>query len=891
MQKGFRFERLGLCVLLALSAGWVHASTPDSTWTRTYNAQGLVDSLDGPRTDVSDVTHYTYDSQGRLATVTDALGHVTTYGNYDTLGNPGSITDANGVVTVTTYTAQGWPATITRDHGGVLSTTTLSYDEVGDVTETRDPDGVVLTYTYDGARRLTDITDGGGNHTHYTLDAAGNRTKEETFDSSNTLTRSVSRTFTPLSQLLTLTDGLNHTMLSYNYPDGYDAGGKPTHSSDAAGVQRTLGYDALDRLVSAVDNANGTEASTENTTTNYEHDASDNLTKVVDPSGLATIYAYDGKGQRTGLQSPDTGVSTDAYDAAGNRLVHTDAKGVTSITSYDALNRPTSTTYSDAALNVAYHYDEANSLTGCAASAPIGRLTRIVESAVTTIFCYDAQGQVIQKQQITAAATDVTSYAYTLAGRLHQIVQPDGVVVTDAYNALGQLSSVQVAPPGGSAQIVVSDITYLPFGPVASYTLGNGQAVTRTYDANYALTDITSPVLSLHFVRDVLGRIVAEGNAPGASPANETYRYDALSRLIEVDDASGNPVQSFTYNKTGDRLSKSGGLYSSGAYTYTSGTHQLSGVGASARINDANGSTTAIASAGVSWGFGYNGRNRLVVVQANGSTVGSYTYNALGQRIQKVVSQPSAETVRFAYDERSHLIGEYGTAKRDYVWAGDMPVAVVDTGASGSVVDFVTADQLGTPRVISDNAGSVVWQWPWLNNAFGEQAPSSVGGYTYNLRFPGQYFDAESGMVSNGARDCYEPSTGRYCQSDPIGLKGGLSTYAYALNAPISYADPSGKSVTCTDRSCRVICHSAVECLGDGLYVGTKYLIRACSIDDNRERQCEENLDRDLETCSALGKRDGKSAYKICEQQAYLRYSNCLADKPDGAPLPPWGTK
>lgn len=890
MQKGFRFEQLGLCVMLALSAGWARASTPDTTWTRTYNAQGLVETLDGPRTDIVDVTHYTYDAQGRLATVTDPLGHVTTYGNYDTLGNPGEVTDANGVVTVTTYTTQGWPETITRNHGGVASTTTLSYDEVGDVIKTEDPDGVVLTYTYDGARRLTDITDGAGNHIHYTLDAAGNRTKEETFDSSNTLTRSVSRTFTTLSQLLTLTDGLNHTVLSYNYPDGYDAGGKPTHSSDAAGVERTRGYDALDRLVSAVDDANGTEASTENTTATYEHDASDNLTRVVDPSGLATIYAYDGKGNRTGLQSPDTGVSTDAYDAAGNRLVHTDAKGVTSITSYDALNRPTSTTYSDTTLNVAYHYDEASGVTGCAASAPIGRLTRIVESAVTTVFCYDAKGRVIQKQQITAAATDITTYAYTLAGRLHQMVQPDGLVVTDTYNALGQLSGVQVTPPAGSAQTVVSSISYLPFGPVASYVLGNGQAVTRTYDANYALTDITSPAFSLHFARDALGRIVAEGDTPGASPANESYRYDALSRLVEIDDANGTPIQSFTYNKTGDRLSKTGGIHSSGLYTYTLGTHQLSTVGAGARANDANGSTTGAVSAGASWGFGYNGRNRLVVTQANGSTVGSYTYNALGQRIQKAVSQPSPATIRFAYDESSRLIGEYAANKRDYVWAGEIPVAVVDTMGSASATDFIIADHLGTPRVITDGNGSAVWQWQWLNNAFGEQEPTSVGGYAFNLRFPGQYFDRESGLNYNGSRD-YDASLGRYIQSDQIGLEGGLSTYAYALSDPILYADPSGNSVTCTESSCRITCNRVLECLGDHLYVGTKYLIRACSVDDSRERQCEENLDRDLETCSALGRRFGKSAYKICEQQAMLRYSNCLANRPDGAPIPIWGTK
>ena len=791
MSKGIRQARLGLGVAFILGAGVVHAGAPDMTWARAYNAQGLVESLDGPRTDVNDVTGYTYDVQGRLATVTDALGHVTTYGAYDSMGKPGTTTDANGVVTSLTYTPQEWPATITRDSTGTPSTTTLSYNAVGDLTQTQDADGVTLTYTYDDARRLTDITDGAGNHIHYTLDGAGNRTKEETFDASNTLTRSVSRTFTTLSQLLTLTDGLNHAVLRYDFPDGYDPMGHPTHSADGMGTERTQGYDALNRLVSAVDNAGGTDLATKDTVTAFSYDASDHLTGESDPDGLATTYTYDGLGHRTGLQSPDTGLSTDTFDAAGNRLVHTDAKGVVSTTAYDALNRPTSVSYTDATLDVAYHYDEANSVTGCATSAPVGRLTRIVESAVTTTYCYDPLGRVIQKRQVTASATDVTSYGYTLAGRLSQTAEPDGTVVSNTYDALGQLSSVQVSALGSSAQTVVSGMTYLPFGPVTSYTLGNGQVVTRTYDANYALTDLASPALNLHFARDALGRIVAEGSTAGASPATETYHYDVFSRLLEVDDASGSPVQSFTYNRTGDRLSKTGGIHASGTYTYTTGTHQLSGVGASSRSNDANGNTTGISAGGTAWGLGYNGRNRLTVVQADGATVGTYAYNALGQRIQKVVTLPSAATIRFAYDESSHLIGEYASDKRDYIWAGELPVAVVTTSGTTSQVDYVTADHLGTPRAITDASGTLVWQWAWVNNPFGEQAPTSVGGYTYNLRFPGQYIDAETGLSYNINRN-YDSASGRYVESDPIGLDSGVSTYAYVVGNPLILIDDVG---------------------------------------------------------------------------------------------------
>ena len=155
--------------------------------------------------------------------MTDALGHVTTYDTYDTSGKPGRVIDPNGIISTTTYTPEGWPLTVTRDSSGTPSTTTLTYDAVGNVTQSKDADGVTTTYTYDDANRLTDITDAVGNRIHYTLDAAGNRLKEETFDSTGALKRTLSRTYNSLSQLLTVVDALNHTLLSYNYPDGYDA--------------------------------------------------------------------------------------------------------------------------------------------------------------------------------------------------------------------------------------------------------------------------------------------------------------------------------------------------------------------------------------------------------------------------------------------------------------------------------------------------------------------------------------------------------------------------------------------------------------------------------------------------------------------------------------------
>jgi len=108
----------------------------------------------------------------------------------------------------------------------------------------------------------------------------------------------------------------------------------------------------------------------------------------------------------------------------------------------------------------------------------------------------------------------------------------------------------------------------------------------------------------------------------------------------------------------------------------------------------------------------------------------------------------------------------------------------------------IQPDHLGTPRkVIQTSNNTAIWNWPILNNAFGEAAPT--GAITLNLRFPGQYFDAETGLNYNYFRD-YEPGTGRYVESDPIGLDGGLSTYSYVGSKPLLAIDPLGlKSRVC----------------------------------------------------------------------------------------------
>lgn len=110
-------------------------------------------------------------------------------------------------------------------------------------------------------------------------------------------------------------------------------------------------------------------------------------------------------------------------------------------------------------------------------------------------------------------------------------------------------------------------------------------------------------------------------------------------------------------------------------------------------------------------------------------------------------------------------------------------------------VYYIHTDQLNTPRLITDSNNAKVWEWhnddPFANNPPNDDPNATGNHFTYNPRLPGQYFDRETNTNYNYYRD-YDPSTGRYIESDPIGLNGGINTYGYVGGNPLSYVDPSG---------------------------------------------------------------------------------------------------
>ena len=375
---------------------------------------------------------------------------------------------------------------------------------------------------------------------------------------------------------------------------------------------------------------------------------------------------------------------------------------------------------------------------------------------------------------------------------------PSGAVVSYLRDSTGRITGVTAKPTAsGAAVTVVSDVDYLPFGPATLMTFGNGRTLDKTYDANYgieAIADSAVDGVALDFTLDAVGNVTGlDERLAGGGTTTRTVDYDDLDRLEALKDGA-TTVQGFTYDATGNRTSETAG--SPEAYAYPTTSHRLTQTGATARGYDAAGNTTAIGSSRV---FTYDDRGRMSRLTDGGVLTRQYVYNGRGERVAKRNPTVPAGDVLYVYDETGRLLGEYeigGARIKEYVWLDDTLVAVLGSHG-GSSHQYVLTDHLGTPRaVVHPGTNAILWRWDLTGSVFGEHAalndPDGDGTlYSLNLRYPGQYYDAETLLHYNYFRD-YDPTTGRYVQSDPIGLAGGVSTHGYVRSNPAGATDPLG---------------------------------------------------------------------------------------------------
>ncbi|MBS7662409.1 RHS repeat protein [Pseudomonas lalucatii] len=806
-----RASLLALALTAALGASSAQAS--ERSWSYSYNSQGLIETADGPHTDVQDVTTYAYDAQGRLTQVTNALGHITQLSNFDNYGNPQTLTDANGVTTDLSYSPQGWLASVST----AGSTTAFEHDAVGLITKVTRGDGSWLSYTWDGARRLTKISNNLGKTVEYDLDPMGNRTAQRLKDASNNLTQQQTWVYDELGRLLRAVGAAGQTS-RYQY----DLNDNPSASTNPRQFSHSQAYDALDRLVSNTDPLGGV--------TTLAYDGQDNLTEVKDPRGVTTRYVYDGLGNLTQLISPDSGTTTYSHDAAGNVISKTDANGVVTTYSYDALNRLTGRQYpASPALNVQYHYDMT-----AEGNHGIGRLTAVQDASGVLGYRYDARGNLVEQIRSVAVGGvdqyDRLGYAYDGANQLTRIDYPLGLSVLYPRNAAGQVREVQLQVGSNPPSAFAGAIAYLPFGPLSSLTWGNGVSLSRTFDQDYRLSQQTVAGWNSSYGYDANGNIETLGSS---LLGDLNYRYDALDRLTAEHKAD--LEQGYSYDAVGNRNGKTvtpiiNGQAQAGSthtYQYAANSNRLSEIDGLAVLSDAAGNLTQDRAERE---LDYDAQNRLTRVKLAGNIVAEFRYNALGQRTHKLGADG---TTVFLYGPDGQLLGEerYDAqgaklSGQFYIWLDSLPLGGITVsydgqgGVASSTPFYLHSDHLNTPRLATSQSQQGVWQWQ--SDAFGVGQAS--GSLTMNLRFPGQYFDQESGLHYNYFRD-YDPQTGRYVESDPIGLRGGLNTYGYVYGNPLKYSDPKGLAVAALCfvpgigwTTCAVIAEAAISACA---YVGT----------------------------------------------------------------------
>jgi RHS repeat-associated protein len=789
------------------------------TTSYTYNGFGQITSVTDPE---ERITSYTYDSAGNLTSVTDANGAVTEY-EHDAVGNVTAIIKPGGQATTFTYDSFGnlLSATAQAD-----LTTRFTYDSVGNVVSRTDANDATTTYAYDNVNRLLRITDPEGHVTSFTYDANGNR--RTVTDANGNMT---TIEYNERNKPITMTDPLGK-VTTYEYTFGgcsscgatggellaavidsnghttsyeYDLSGRRTKVIDPLWHATFFAYDPVGNLLTKTD-ANGRltvfandpvrrlVAQTDPLTgvASFGYTPSGWLDNVVDPGGIVTRYAYDNTGRVTQVLSPDTGTTSFSYNPDGTLGVRTDANGTAVTYTYDNSARLTGVSFPDSLENISFSYDSP------AVTYGKGRLTGMSDPSGAATYRYDALGRLTSEDRVVLGRTYTTSYAYDNVGNVASATYPSGRVVSYTYDALNRPASASWQK-GSTTQPLATGVAYDNVGNLSSATLGNGLSSSWTFDPNNRLaTTVVPGKVNLSLAYDNVGNILGITDLIRPS-STKGYTYDPLDRLAQGTGPWN--LLSYTYDPNGNRLSQQNGTLTTYAFQGNRLSTATSGWTASYQYDSA-GNTTSDGTRT----FVYNQNQRLIRVLEGGTVKGEYIYDGHGRRTIKTAytkqgNKTITTTTVFHYDTQGRLIGETnhsGTLVAEYVWLGERPLAMVRKAGNKEETYYFHGDQLNTPLKATDKTGAVVWDVEF--DPFGIELPGGVKVVQNTLRFPGQYYDQETGLHYNYFRD-YDPKVGRYIQPDPIGLAGGMNLYPYVENRPINQTDPRGLSSLLYDSS------------------------------------------------------------------------------------------
>ncbi|MHB9857556.1 putative T7SS-secreted protein [Streptomyces sp. YIM S03343] len=736
------------------------------------------------------VTRYRRDRYNRLLSHTDPLGHTTSF-RYDETGNLITVTRPDGREATAEHNGFGLPVKVTGCDGTI---TRRTYDERGNVTSLTDPAGRTTHFTHDETGNLASATDGLGQTSRFICDRLG--LPSAVTDPLGAVTRYERDAFgrpTAVTDPTGATTHLEWTVEGHlarrTAPDGtseswsYDGeGNRISHTDPIGGVSR-FEYTHFDLLAArtAPDGVRHT----------FHHDTELRLTQVTNPQGLT--WHYD-------------------YDAAGRLATETDFDGRT----------------------LAYTYDTADRLASC--TDTLGQ---------TVTFERNPLGQILRKD----AAGQVTTYAYDLTDQLAHATGPDGSTLTILRDRFGQVRQETVdgrrmsyaydrlgrrtsrTTPSGATTTWSYDAASNPTTMSVS-----GRTIDFAYDGvGNELSRRIGETITLEHAFDGVGRLSAQtvtGTA-GRRVQRRTYTYQADGNLIGIDDqlsgtrrfdldAAGRVTavhaagwsERYAYDEAGNQTQASWpashpGQEAVGSREYA-GT-RITRAGNVRYEHDALGRIvlrrkTRLSRKPETWHYEWDAEDRLTSVTTPDGTPWRYTYDPLGRRTAKLRLAADGETIveRVTFTWDGTTLCEQTTASPDLpnpvtlTWdhQGLRPIAqterITEAEAPQNEIDSrffaIVTDLVGTPSELIDEHGDITWRarsTVWGTTAW------TTNSTTYTpLRFPGQYYDPETGLHYNYFRH-YNPETARYLSSDPLGLVPASNPATYVGN-PHTWADPLG---------------------------------------------------------------------------------------------------
>ncbi len=750
---------------------------------------------------------YAYDDNGFLARVTYPDGTARRYG-YRVEKLPGgkrksrleSIHDQNGHrVLYNEFEARGeggWSGRVVRQiqaDGGVYR---LQYDHVdGDTIGTlvTRPDGSKRRLVFDPVSHYpVSDTLGYGTElaqtTRFERDAAGRlsakvdplgRRVEYRHDTDGQLTGQIFMPGTPDARQTTF---------------GYNAAGDPVSMTDSLGRTTTLSY--TDRCVSAVTDAAGRTRRTEcnfagqpvavtdpmghRTRFTYEgyelatvtdpmgrriemrHDALGRVIATRDGAGHTTRNEYDAMGRVTRQVDAGGGVTETGYDANGNVLAVLLPHGAGITYAYDARNRLTARTDSlgqverwthDAMDRVTSHTDRNGAVTRFEYDM-LGRLVRVEQGQHVVTASYDAGDRVLS---LDDSDTGTLRWSYNAFDEVVQANSPQGTVRYEYDRGGRRIAMTADAQPR-------IQYRYDAVGRLVRQWQGN-ESVTFDYDAASRLTRTTLPNgVETGYVYNAAGQVTGIAwTRPGqATLGTLGYGYDALGRRVAQAGTYASPLlpeASQGRNTFDDNNRKT--RHDSRALSY-----------------DANGNLLDDGHRTYHW----NARNQLVAIKVGDAVQASFQYDALGRRISKT---EGGKTTTYLYDGMDIVQERQGNTVNPILTGPGIDQRFARN--EGSERTYFLTDALGSTRALTNAAGEVIQRYDYT--PYGQTRQLNAG-TTNPYQYTGRERDA-SGIYYYRAR-YYSPGMGRFISEDPIGLRGGVNTYAYVSGNPLSYADPSG---------------------------------------------------------------------------------------------------